>query len=170
MSVSEGEDLAAEVLEFLNTNWETDNFEPEPLLHHDDEKLVYPGGDSRAKDIDLRNHDVIGAAFVERRFTPIGTEYDHEVEADVELTVEAVLRGGSSGGGVDRAHDFRQLVDEAKRAILEERTYPLTNLDSRYTYHSLEITNGVDEPIEVDNRDYYNYQFTVRFKGYEELP
>jgi hypothetical protein len=173
MSATEGIDLAVEILRFLNQGWETDNFSPEPLYHNDDDGYIYPGdNETKARDIDLQNHDVVGVSYPGWTKTPVGTEFDYDVEAEVDVRCEATTF--PAGGGVDGSTDFRRMVLEAQRAIDANRVFPLTNLDSRYAWRDLRIETE-DNNITInnrdagDNRDYFASEFTVTLRGWEQF-
>jgi len=171
--VSNAIDLTAETLQFVLDNWEAQSAavgEPDwqiPLLHHGDEKREYPEGE-RGKKISLRNDDIVTANYGGATSTVEGTEFNLRREAEVDVTIETYT--GASNTVVSDAEDFRKLEFAIRRAILAERKYPVTNPDCLVEYHWLTITNETDEPLEEDNRDYFQTEFTVQYNGLEQLP
>jgi hypothetical protein len=167
-------DLAAETLQFVVDNWadqatavnrgEWDR----PILHHGNEKREYPNDADRAKDISLRDGDLVTATYAGATSTVEGSAFNLRREAEVDVEVEAYL--GSTNGVVESSNDFQRLVWAVRRSILSERTYPVTNPDCLVEYHWLTITNETAEPIEDDNRDYFNHEFTVQYHGLEVPP
>lgn len=177
MSAGPGEtnafDLAAETLQFIVDNWSTQAAAVNesqwdlPILHHGDEKREYPDGD-RGKTINLKADDVVTANYQGATSTPEGTEFNLRREAEVDVQIESYL--GATDTVVSDAEDFRKLEMAIRRSILAERSYPVGNPDCLVEYHWLTITNETDEPIEDDNRDYYQTEFTVEYHGLEQPP
>lgn len=96
--------------------------------------------------------------------TPVGTEYDHKRGDPVDITVEG-LHEDQRGRVAD--HDaFKALTRGLKRAVLSNRKFPTTTTGPRY--YDLVIENEADQSSNF--RDYYRMDFTVRFRGYDDLP
>jgi len=146
----------------------------EPLTRIDrDASEAYGPGDSidmsagqRQLRRDLRDSNVVGATLADRATTPIGTEFDNEVETTVGVRLLAT--------GGDRGHvypavglRFDTLVARCRDAVAAGRQYPAVGR-SDVTYHSAFIEN--DAPQLADTQDLFRYDFDVRLVGYEDLP
>lgn len=150
----------------------------EPLKRIDrDESLVYDG-DGTAPDMtesirerteELRKANFVGAHLADRSPTPIGTEYDHTIEAVVGLRIEGLHEsewGHVDPEGIDGIA-FDDLVRRIRRAILASRGFPDAG-DTHTSYTDLQFANEAD--TSDDWADYYRYDLDVVFSGFEELP
>jgi hypothetical protein len=156
-------DFVQEVLDYLDGNWQTGNFDPQPALVDGDEMRLYSGG--RARSLDVLNQNIITAdSGPTVTNTAIGTEYDFDVRAGVGIQIEGYH--ADDGGQVSDKDEFNSLVSEARRAILSERTYPVGS------YHTLKIEQENDDSPAASHNDanYFRYLFDVWFEGYESLP
>lgn len=170
MSATEGRDLAAEILKLINDNWNTSAFSPKPVLVHKNSKRIWTTDNDygeRTSGTELRTAGVVEVFYGGNTKEPEGTEFNYDITAEVDVTVQAVLSKRASVP-VDSPDDFEQLVGETQNAINTDRVFPLTGLDDRYSYRDLRITGEVPEPIEEDNRDYFHREFTVVLRGREE--
>lgn len=177
-------DLAESTLGFVDTYWGENSLYGEglygqglyagafaqgegmeqPLLHHRDDDRHYDS-DERFRQHELRDNAVVGASFVATDPTPVGTEYDHDVESTVDMRVEAT---GGRNGVVNGSAGFRQLTTAVKNTILANRSYPFVDEAYQYSYHWLQILNENDQS--EDDREYYRLDFEVVYHGYEGLP
>lgn len=148
-----------------NENWDTNNHSPAPRLFRRDDRVDYDTSE-RIKQFDLLDGTVASVdSSPTRTNEPVGTEYDFRVRVGVGVRLEGVHE--DAGGTVADDSDWRSFVDEAKRAILVERTYPAgTNMCE------LRIEEENSETPTTDREDFNNfrYEFTVWFEGYEDLP
>jgi len=174
-------DLIHWTLETLAANWIDDNADFPVLIHKDDSQRyersetggtavgdsigVNEGEISNNFDLSKDNAITVGSS-PDRLTSPIGTEYDLDVEDGVSVLVEGVHE--SEWGHVADGQQFRALVDEVQRALLVDRNWPLRNVNGDEHYHTLRIENETNRSSE--NKDYYATQFDVLFDGYEELP
>jgi len=146
----------------------------EPLTRVDrDASEAYGPGDSidmgageRRITQELRNTNVVGATLADRATTPIGTEFDHEVETTVGVRLLAT--GGDYGHVYPAANlRFDTLVERCRDAVAAGRQYPDVGR-ADVTYHSAFVES--DAPQLADTQDLFRYDFDVRFVGYEALP
>lgn len=123
----------------------------------------------RSKTADLQDANYVGATLANRDTTPIGTEYDHDIETTVGVRVEGLA--AREYGHVDEDGEdgvvWRELIREITRTILVERVYPQVDRNGT-TYTDLRIGNQAPQSDNYD--DYYRYDFDILFNGYEELP
>lgn len=149
--------------------------EDHPLYRIDrDNSLRYDGGGAfdmsgsiRTRTGELQSANFVGAGWVDRARTPIGTNYDYAVENVVGVRVEGLHH--SEFGHVDPAGAsgvvFTTLVDDIQDAIDDAATFPsVTGALGSYT--DLVITN--EAPASAGWADYYRFDFDVVFSGYEE--
>ncbi|AFZ74561.1 hypothetical protein [Natronobacterium gregoryi] len=120
---------------------------------------------------DLERGVFIGARLADRDPTPVGTEYDHRLEAVVSLRIEGLTTRGGNYGHVDPAGEngvpFDVLTRRVRRTLLESRSYPDTG--TPYTaYHDHVFTN--EASLSAAYRDFYHYEIDIALRGYEELP
>jgi len=162
-------DLTTHVLSVLDA-WDTNNYSPKPALINKNDAAFYanaPGNYSagdRTKDFDHTQASIIKVGNgPDRQQTPIGTEYDYDVEDAVGVTIQAVHED-EHGDIADHA-EFLSLVDEARRLIQADREFPLDQGDEYYP--SLQVDLESDNSDEY--MDFYEYTFDVTFDGYEEL-
>ena len=187
--VTGGTDLATETLELIAANWDTNNYDPQPILHHRDEGKRYPkdgrstyvgtatvGSSSvgqteydmpLARDGDLRQNNIVTVSYEGRTTDPVGTEFDFDVEAEVDIAVEGLT---ADPAPIPDAEAWRELVDEVRRAVLETRHFPIVDPSCRYSYRWLSFTEETDEPFEEENRNRYNTRLSLSWYGYEDLP
>ena len=164
-------DVLGSVVDSVDTDYEA------TLVRIDrDTPLLYEGGGAlssatsrRTKSVDLDEPAAVSASFTGRSTDPIGTEYDHDVEATVSARLEAAHLseyGAIDPAGVDGV-PFDELRDRVRAAILAERTFPsVGRSDTSYTHLRLENETNVSG----DEGDYYRYDVDIVFEGYEELP
>lgn len=157
-------DFVQEVLDYLDTNWNTSNFDPQPTLVDGDEMRLYSGG--RARSLDVVNENIVTVdSQPTGENTPVGTEFDYRVRRGVTVQIEGYHQ--DSGGQITDKDGFDSLVTETRRAILVERTFPGVTTDYQLTDLSVEDENDLSPDGKAD---YFRYTFDVWFEGYEELP
>jgi len=162
-------DLTEFVLDVLD-GWDTSNYDPQPALVNGNDSTFYasppPGytaGD-RTQDFDFTHGNLITVDNgPDRQQTPIGTEYDYDVEDGVTVVIQGAHE--SQHGHIADHDDFRTLVDEARRLIQADRRFPVSGDGEAYV--SLQVDLESDNSHEY--RDFYEYTFDVTFDGYEEL-
>lgn len=151
-----------------------------PLRRVDrDNSQVYEGAQTvdmsspiRDRTGDLQEANFVGASLADRSGTPIGTEYDLDLETVVGIRIEGAHH--SEWGHIDPAGTdgvvFEgadgSLVEQIRSAIYDGRRFPdAGRVDVSFTH--LTITNEVSQSS--DWADYYRYDFDVVFDGFEEL-
>ena len=182
---TEGLDLTVETLQFIVDNWAEsardfdqaivdDTTDPAdvwemPVLRNGVEKTIYhpDEGDVAGYSYALRNNDVVTVEEAGRVNEAAGTEYDFDVEAEVDVTCEAMLNGQTVVGG---STDWKAFVEVVKGAILRNRGYPVTVPGGRYNWQWLTTDNESTLPDTEDNRDHFGTELTVTWHGYESLP
>lgn len=140
---------------------------PLTRVNRDDSKLLE--GDIRSKEGELQDSNFVGATLADRSSEPLGTEFDNRVEAVVGVRVVGLHHdkfGHVDPDGLDGVV-FDALVDDVREAIEAERSFPSVGREDT-SYHTLFIEN--DAPQSSDWRDFYRYDFDVRFAGYRTLP
>lgn len=142
---------------------------PLQRVNRDESKMLDMTGQPRQRKGDLQTANFVGAHLTDRATEPIGTEYDHAVETVVGVRIEGLTH--HEYGHVDPAGDsgipWADLVRTIKQAILAERTFPQVDSDDG-TYKDCFIEN--EAPQSSDFKDYYRYDFDVRFSGFKSLP
>jgi hypothetical protein len=162
--------LVEKVISWLS-NWDS-NAAPQPVFIDRDDADSTSFNDRRVP-YDLTDSHVISvSSSPDKTTTPVGTEYDHRVEDGVNCRIEAAHRdatdfpGDSVSAGVSGAVEFQDIIDEAERLILTERSsYPTVN---DISYHTVVVEN--QQNLSSDDKDYFRYDFDVFFRGYSDLP
>jgi len=166
-------DLTVETLEFIRTNWDEQAEEfgledwQDPILRNDAERLLYPEGVQLNYNDAPRKGIAVSVGEPSRTENPIGTEFDADIEVEVDVSCETIISGASE---VDDSTDWRTFVAAIRRTVLMERTYPLTDPDCRFDYRWLEVTNENPLPGTEETIDAFGTQFTVVWHGFERLP
>jgi hypothetical protein len=155
--------LVEQVLTWLDSNWSSTNAPKPVLIDRDDAESASFAGRRVAYDLTDDNVISVGAS-PDRLTQPVGTEYDHRVEDGANLRIEAAH--ADEYGEVTGADEFQSIVDEARRAILTERTSQPTAGGT--DYHTVLVDGGRNRAPSA--KDYYRYDFDVLFVGYEDLP
>lgn len=190
-----GLDLTVETLEFIYDNWEgvaltfdessdggfqydtrqydtaqysSANAWARPVLRNSVSKTIYPDGETAGYTAQLRNNDVVTVGEPSISEDPTGTRFDFDVEAELDVTVQAMPGNGFSN--VEDSTDWATLKAIVKRAFLTERRNPITDPDCKYDWRWLTVANGSPLPETTDNRNLQGYEFTARWHGYESLP
>lgn len=152
----------------IKTNWPEASF-PSNLtrVNREESELLEEG--IRSRKGELTKSNFVGAALATRTPTPVGTEYDHDLEAVVDVRIEGLDH--AEWGHIDPAgqegYVWKNLINNVREAILVDRTWPGVGR-ANTTYHSLTIESKTDRSSNY--RDFYDYRFSVRFHGYETLP
>jgi hypothetical protein len=150
-----------------------------PLRRVDrDNSLLYEGGgafDMRGatteRTEDLRDANVVGAAFVDRSGEYIGTAPNLDLESVVGIRIEGYSgdfghidpRGGD---GVPFQGTDDSLVEQIRSTLYDALKFPdAGRTDVAFTH--LTITNEV--PASADWAEHHRYDFDVAFDGFEEL-
>lgn len=156
------------VLDAIDSNY-GEALEDVPLKRVDRDNSDILEDDVHTRTGKLEETNFVGARFADRSPTPIGTEYDHRIEAVVGVRIEGMHHseyGHIDPDGVEGV-DWDELVRKIRRAILTERKFPdVGRSDTGYTY--LSLANEVDTSSEY--ADYYRYDMDILFFGFEELP
>jgi len=126
----------------------------------------------RTKSGDPTVANYVGASLADESLTPIGTEYDHDIERTVAVRVEGadVTQGGHIDPADNNGVPFAGadgLVDAVREAILAERTFPAAS-GPDIDYHSLRVENVSPDLAAADFT--YRTDLDVVFEGYEDLP
>ena len=163
------------VLEKIKTQWSAGSFSDVPLQRIDGDNndnlsnSVYDATD------ELREANLVDAKHTERDDSPVGTEYDLQIDG---LTVSCTVAGlhVRHHGLIDPSASFPPANAEdsvpfygLRRAIIDaiesERGFPDTASNIDYT--DLTVTNRA--PSSYEFADYYQYEFDVVFAGFEQL-
>jgi hypothetical protein len=166
------------VLDLIEAEWPdtAGSFDRVPLerIDRDNSTLVSDDGhDERIRSAELQTTNYVSATFADRSTTPIGTEYDHDLEVVVGVRIEGLH--ADEHGHVDPDADltggspvpWAELVDAVRRAILAGREFPDTGA-ANVGYTDLRVTN--EAPDAAAYGDYYRTDFDVVFNGFESLP
>ncbi|WP_254766505.1 hypothetical protein [Salinilacihabitans rarus] len=164
------------VLATIKANWAAGAWADVPLERIDRDNSELLEGDIRSRKEDLQRSNYVGAALADRATSPLGFEYDHEVEAVVGVRVEGLHAdqwghvdpdGALPPTADDDGVPFDALVREIRKTLLRDRTYPQTNTPDTDHYTVL-VTN--ESPDSAAFRDYYRYDLDVILRGDEKLP
>jgi hypothetical protein len=182
--MSDGHPAVDEVLELIQSNWAPGSFSDIPLERIDRDTSTLLDGNIRSRTEDLQQANYVGASFADAERTPIGADYDHELEAVVGVRIEglhvdydglvdpeASMPPANAGDPVPWFEDTTAgevgLVKAIRDAIMQARTFPSTGQQD-IAYLDIQITN--DTPASSDLGDYFRRDFDVVFRGFEELP
>jgi hypothetical protein len=160
-------DFVAATLDILDSNWNTTNADPQPILVDDRDRERQDTGE-RAATIDLTENAVIsvnGPVTVED--TPLGTEYDVDFREGVSVHLEGVHyheRGTVGDGATDAGTAWSDLTAELKRALYADRIRPTSDPRVRHLVIADESDNS------TAGRDLFQLDLTVAFIGRESLP
>jgi hypothetical protein len=162
-------------LDAIKSNWSAGAYSDIPIERIDRDESELLDGNIRDRTQELQDSNYVGASFADRDPTPIGTNYDHQVEVVVGIRIEGLHH--SEWGYVDadaslppatagEAVPFGDLVREIRTSILDGREFPSAG-PTNVTFTDLIITN--EAPQSDDWQDYYRHDFDVVFGGFEEL-
>lgn len=152
-----------------------------PLYRVDrDASLVYETGEEldmqtpvHDRTGELERANFVGVASADKSSSPIGTEFDLDVERIVSVRVEGLRRGDHYGhvdpDGQDGVvfDDDTGLVADLQAALQAEREWPDVPRDGTTYTHLLLEGYGMRS---VEYADYHRYDFDVLFDGFEDLP
>jgi len=121
---------------------------------------------------ELKQANFVGVASADKSTSPIGTEFDLEVDRVVSVRIEGLHH--SEWGHVDPDgedgvvfDDDDGLVADLQAALQAEREWPDVPREGTTYTHLLLEGYGMRS---VEYEDYYRYDFDVLFDGFEELP
>lgn len=151
-------------------HWDTDNFSPHPTLIDGDEWSNHADS-SRARSIDIATADI---PIITVDSNPLGQNEvrGHEYNFNIRHGVRVICEGYHTDGGgqVDNVDDFGNMVQEARRAILTERTHPTFGDAKDFSPHHLIINNESNDSPSSGDAHYFRVEFEVWFIGAETLP
>jgi hypothetical protein len=167
-------DFTNEVLTYLDVpanggNWDLGNFSPHPTLIDGDEESYFDGGiQGRASDADATTDLLITVDNAPTGTNePIGTEFQFRIFRGVRVVIEAYHEDGATQGDqVADKDEFDSMVGEARRAILNERSFPVSGAGFNMT--DLRIENEADGSPTDGDAHYFRYEFEVWFRGFED--
>lgn len=147
----------------------TTTIQDEPLKRVNRDNSDILEGDIRTRKADLQDGLFVGATLASVSTEPLGTEFDQRVEAVVGVRIEGLHHGewGHVDPGGTNGIPFGELVDDVTTTLYQERQFPDVGRPDT-DYHTLRLENHA--PQSAQYRDYYRYDFDVRFVGYETLP
>lgn len=158
-------DIVQSELDYLDSNWNTNNYSPKPTLIDGDEMRLYSGG--RARSVDVANTNVITVDSAPTTTSEIiGSEYDLKVRAGVTVSIEGYHQDG--GGQIADKDDFDSLRAEAYRAGFEAERKTPSGL-SGYSHLEVPDINDLSPESPVD-ANYFRVEYDVIFVGFETLP
>jgi hypothetical protein len=159
------------VLNTIEQEWpDSNSFRDDTVRIDRDDPRVLETSD-RTKEWELSKDNVIAATLSSKPRTPTGTEFDYHVEATVTVRVEALDGSGDVFGHVDGKDDFGQLVDYARNAADQARSFPTvpsTDTVGKVNYHSMIVGESV-EPDLSSSEDHYREDFECRLVGRQEV-
>lgn len=142
-----------------------------PLERIDRDASEILEGNVGTRRAELQDANYVGAGLVDRSTDPIGTEYDHEVDAVVGVRIEGYSGdfGNVDPDGVDGVvfAGGDGLVEQIRDAILVKRTFPDAG-QSGTSYTHIAIQN--EAPQSSNHAEYWRHDFDVVFRGFETLP
>ena len=129
------------------------------------ESAVYQQPAIRSRRGDLQASCFVGAALEERPTSPAGTD-EYRAEAIVTVRIEALH--ASEWGFIDSSGEdgipFGDLYGPIRSALRDGRGYPDVGRED-VGYQTALLENETDRSS--DHRDFYDYRFDVRFRGFE---
>lgn len=135
-------------------------------------KTVNMSSPVRERTGELQEANYVGASLTDRTQSPVGTEFDLDLETVVGVRIEGLHHG--EWGHIDPAGENgvvfegtdASLVEQIRGAIYNDRTWPDAGR-ANVSFTHLILTN---EASQSDNwADYYRYDFDVAFDGFESL-
>lgn len=166
------------VLDKIKNNWSAGSYSDIPLERVDGDNNQHLDADIRKSTQELRLNNFVEAAYTDRTSSPIGTEYDLDVESVVRVRIAGLhhteygyvnpsnsLPPATAGDPVP-FNDDDGLVAEIKDTLHAERSFPSATSRVDETDLVIENTPG---PLSYEYGDYYLYEFEVGINGYEDL-
>jgi len=125
--------------------------------------------EERSQELEEANY--VSVTLASRDATPIGTEFDHQIDTVVGVRIEGLSGTGGTYGHIDPAGNdgvvWSDLVNDIRRELMAGRTFPDAGR-ATVSFTDVTITNESDQSS--DYADYYRYDFDLRFDGFEALP
>lgn len=151
-------DLVRQVLIWLETEWDTANYDPQPVLIHGDDSVRRDTG-ARTRDFDpTRGNSVKVSSGSSQNDAVVGGDGTSYHEEPL-LTVEIKGLHDSKRGHISDSRDFRALKKEVKHILDNHRSHPLPGEGLR----ALVIDR--DENLSSNYRDLYHWVIDLRFVG-----
>ena len=146
---------------------------PDDLVRRNrDDSVTLDKPDSPIKEegVELTNYNVVGVSTGNKNRALFGTKPQYDVETELDVRVEAIHE--NEYGQIADDDEFKTLVAYIQNAINSNLTYPAVDTGDedigRVVYRDLGIIN--EQNLSTDNRDYYQRDFTVRLRGYQDTP
>jgi len=140
---------------------------PVKRINRDESRILE--GDIRTRTGELKKANYIGATHADRATSPIGTEYNHDLETVVGIRIEGLHE--SEWGHVDPDGEdglvWAEVVRTVRDALLAERTFPDASSVEGVSYTHLEITN--EAPQSDMWVDFYRTDLDVVLSGFEDI-
>ena len=158
-------DLVQHVLEYIDQNWDERNYQPKPILYHDEDKRRLDT-DVRTKKLELSENNIVTVGSQPSGSNePLGFDFNYKSRTGVQVEIEAVH--DDRGGHVANASEFKDgLVAEVARTINVERRWPSGLQDAGY--YTLYISD--EDNKSSGSMNYYHLVLTVQFIGNNRLP
>lgn len=156
-------DYVQKTLGFIDGNWSTNNYDPQPILiDRRDGSWFNQARRTMSVDLGVVGNNVVGVSDAPlTSFEPEGLGWlKDRVESGVSIRVEGVHE--SEHGEIADAAEFETLVDEVTRTLKTERKRPLPG------YYRLEVREQDDRSSNYN--DYYRADLEAVFVGLEDLP
>jgi len=157
------ETLTRYVLELIGEEWPEPDLPPDFAAYDKDDAVLLTTGERRT-DISLEEFTLISASRDSIDTTPEGTQLTYETVETLDIEVQAVV--SERRGTLDSHAEARRIVDNVKRALDVERSFPdvsLTNRTRQPTRLSLFIGSETDRSS--NHRDHFRVGFPVRIRG-----
>mgnify|MGYP006876429226 CR=1 FL=1 len=132
----------------------------ERVNRDDSDKLE---GGIRSRKQDLARSNLVGVGSGRTNQNAVGTEYEHKQNTTLSCRIEGLHQ--DQRGHIADSDAFETLVRNIKLAILAHRKYPTTSTPA--TYLSIFVENGRNDS--KNYRDFYQYSFDIRFRGYDDV-
>lgn len=148
-------------LDVLASGW---TLVDEPVfINRDSTEDVATGERDRSHDLTDANAVSVASPSTDR--SPVGVEYDLEVETTLSIRIEGLAE--SEWGHIAESGEWTALVGEVRRLLLAERRWPIENPNGDVHYHTLLPREENDRSAE--HGDYYRTDLTLALRGYEDL-
>jgi len=122
-----------------------------------------PSGERRA-DINLEEYTLISVSRDAIDPTPEGTAPIYETVETLDIELQAVV--ADQYGTLGSHAEFRRVVDNVKRALDAERTFPDVSLTDRARQPTrLSLFIGSETDRSANHRDHFRVGFPVRIRG-----
>jgi len=132
--------------------------------------LDKPESPIKEEGVELTNWNVVGVSTGSKNRELFGTGPQYRVETELDVRIEGLHE--NEYGEIADDDEFKTLVAYIQQAINTQLSYPAVDTGDedigRVIYRDLGIIN--EQNLSTDNRDYYQRDFTVRLRGYEDTP